>query len=237
MKSWLMRADGVPLMVKVYIRANTQDDEIILQKYALKLSFIWKNLSPAQHPYLMPYQVWIRSTSRPKGVGSPVYLIRQYLNANLYDRLSTRPFLHDFEKLWIVFQLFKCLEVCHYHKVVHGDVKPENVMCTSWNWVVLTDFALFKPVVIPDNDPSDFQYFFDTMGRRRCSVAPERFVKSNSIPSGKYSGDDYTYDSKDYDISSKKSSPKIGFTYAMDVFSLGCTIAEVMMYIPYSIFR
>lgn len=44
---------------------------------------------------------------------------------------------------------------------------------TSWNWLYLADFASFKPTYIPYDDPSDFSFFFDTGGRRRCYVAPE----------------------------------------------------------------
>jgi serine/threonine protein kinase len=54
-----------------------------------------------------------------------------------------------------------------------GDIKCENVLVTSWNWLYLTDFASFKPTYIPDDDPSDFSFFFDTGGRRRCYLAPE----------------------------------------------------------------
>ena len=45
----------------------------------------------------------------------------------------------------------------------HGDIKMENVMVTSWNWVMLTDFsATFKPTALPEDNPADFSYFFDT---------------------------------------------------------------------------
>lgn len=54
-----------------------------------------------------------------------------------------------------------------------GDIKCENVLVTSWNWVYLADFASFKPTYIPDDDPSDFSFFFDTGGRRLCYLAPE----------------------------------------------------------------
>ena len=57
--------------------------------------------------------------------------------------------------------------------VCHGDIKSENVMVTSWNWVILTDFAPYKPAFFSDDIFADFNYFFDS-GRRRCYIAPER---------------------------------------------------------------
>lgn len=63
------------------------------------------------------------------------------------------------------FILFFCIFV--------GDIKCENVLVTSWNWLYLADFASFKPTYIPYDDPSDFSFFFDTGGRRLCYLAPE----------------------------------------------------------------
>ena len=60
--------------------------------------------------------------------------------------------------------------------VCHGDIKLENIMVTSWGWLTLTDFASFKPVLLPEDNPADFSYFFDTSRRRTCYIAPERFV-------------------------------------------------------------
>lgn len=223
MKSYLMTVDSIPLLVKVYIRH--QDDDQLLNQIAIKFSHIWKTLSPAKYPNLLPYQSWVKSPSRAKGSGLPIYLIRQYLNANLYGRLSTRPFLHDFEKLWIIYQLMKCIEISHGNKVVHGDIKPENIMCTTWNWIVLTDFSPYKPSTIPDDDPTDFQYFFDTMGRRRCSVAPERFVHR------KTDDDSLNTNGANVNIEYRKSSTSLNVPLhtSVDIFSLGCTIAEVFM--------
>lgn len=121
------------------------------------------------------------------------------------------------EKKWIAFQLLSALKDTHARKVSHGDIKSENVLVTSWNWVYLTDFSsAFKPTYIPEDDPSDFSYFFDTSGRRTCYLAPERFY------------------SQDSDIGRKKATLEVGrslgkITQSMDVFSLGCVLAELFM--------
>lgn len=134
------------------------------------------------------------------------YLVRQYLRSNLYDRISTRPFLENIEKLWITYQLLRGLEQCHERKVYHGDIKSENVLVTSWNWVYISDFAPYKPAYLPENDPAAFSFFFDTSQRRSCYVAPERFLSSGEgeINQGK-------------------------LTESMDIFSLGCVIAELFL--------
>lgn len=76
----------------------------------------------------------------------------------------------------MTYQLLRGLSQCHEHTVYHGDIKSENVLVTSWNWVYLSDFASFKPVYMPEDDSSLFSFYFDTSQRRSCYVAPERFL-------------------------------------------------------------
>src|SRR5258708_2966229 len=97
--------------------------------------------------------------------------------------------------------------VRHSRQVAHGDIKSENILVTSWNWVYITDFASYKPVYLPEDDPADYSFYFDTSGRRTCYIAPERF-----------------YSSVD-DV--KQSEGTV--TEAMDVFSLGCVLAELFL--------
>lgn len=138
------------------------------------------------------------------------YLLRQYLYSSLYDRLSTRPFLEDIEKRWIAFQLLCALRDCHARDLYHGDIKTENILVTSWNWVYLTDFSgSFKPTKLPDNNPALYSYFFDLSGRRTCYIAPERFLAP---------GEEAREDDK--------------ITWAMDIFSVGCAIAELFLEAP-----
>jgi len=138
------------------------------------------------------------------------FLVRQYLYSSLYDRLSTRPFLEDIEKKWLAFQLLCGVRDCHARGIFHGDIKTENTLVTSWNWLYLSDFSSsFKPTTLPEDNPADFSYFFDTAGRRTCYLAPERFLAAGEVPDS-----------------------KAQVTWAMDVFSAGCVIAELFLETP-----
>ncbi|KAI8081764.1 uncharacterized protein BX664DRAFT_388695 [Halteromyces radiatus] len=146
------------------------------------------------------------------------YLVRQYFYSSLYDRISTRPFLTLVEKKWISYQILRGVADCHQQNVYHGDIKTENILVTSWNWTYLVDFASYKPTFLPEDDPADFSFFFDTSSRRSCYIAPERFYKAGT------------------DIDRRLKSLGFGFnnilcelTPEMDIFSVGCVIAELFL--------
>eukprot|EP00898_Chlorokybus_atmophyticus_P003180 jgi/Chlat1/3863/Chrsp26S04158 len=166
---------------------------VVAKKHERKLADILKVFSSVDHPHVWPFQRFIDTDKA-------VYLLRQYFFSNLYDRISTRPFLSLVEKKWLAFQLLHALLQSHSRNICHGDIKCENVLVTSWNWVVLADFASFKPTYLPADNPADFSFFFDTGGRRRCYVAPERF----------------------YEPSDALVSEDAPLDFAMDIFSLGC---------------
>ncbi|CAG8628971.1 18854_t:CDS:10 [Dentiscutata erythropus] len=128
----------------------------------------------------------------------------------------TRPFLNCIEKKWITYQILCGVHDAHTRGIYHGDIKTENVLVTSWNWVYLADFAGYKPTYLPEDNPADFSFFFDTSSRRTCYIAPERFYKPGS------------------EIDRRKGELEFGekdgaITPAMDIFSLGCVIAELFL--------
>jgi phosphoinositide-3-kinase regulatory subunit 4 len=100
-------------------------------------------------------------------------------------------------------------------QVPHGDIKSENVLVTSYNWIYITDFASSKPTFLPEDDPSDFALFFDSSGRRTCYIAPERFYAA---------GSDIAAQKAERERQSRRDGD---VTEAMDVFSMGCVIAEL----------
>ncbi|KAF1846776.1 ARM repeat-containing protein [Cucurbitaria berberidis CBS 394.84] len=138
------------------------------------------------------------------------YLVRQYVHSSLYDRLSTRPFLEEIEKKWLSFQLLCAVRDCHARHIFHGDIKTENVLVTSWNWLYLADFSSsYKPAHLPEDNPADFSFYFDLSGRRTCYLAPERFLAAGQQPEGEGV-----------------------VNWAMDIFSVGCVIAELFLEAP-----
>lgn len=97
------------------------------------------------------------------------------------------------------------------------------MLITSWNWAYLTDFASYKPTYLPLDDPADFSFFFDSSGRRTCYLAPERFYESGSDISKRKAEKENLNEG----TGPGKKDGKV--TEAMDVFSLGCVIAELFL--------
>ena len=194
--------DEGPVIVKVYIKRPPYTE---LKEYVSQLTALRDTLQMRACKNICPNRKFIITEKAG-------YMIRQYFAHNLHDRIGSRPFLAPIEKIWISFQLLKALQECQFYGICHGDIKSENVMLTSWNWVYLVDFACYKPTHIPEDGPAEFSFFFDNSGRRTCYLAPERFISGKDVVQG-----DHTHES--------------------DIFSLGCVIAELFLDgIPRTIF-
>ncbi|SPO22646.1 related to VPS15 - ser/thr protein kinase [Ustilago trichophora] len=211
-----------PIVVKTFVKP---DPSMSLKSLVKHIRIERESL--ADVPNVLTYQKVVE-TERAG------YLIRQWLHSNLYDRISTRPFLSAVEKRWITYQLLHAMRDAHERGIAHGDLKCENILVTTSLMIYVTDFASsFKPTYLPLDDPSDFSFFFDTSGRRTCYLAPERFYEAGS----KYASGATGTGAGDQDASDRlggvqadllglgRQSGKV--TQAMDVFSLGCVIAEL----------
>ncbi|VDO03285.1 unnamed protein product [Rodentolepis nana] len=128
------------------------------------------------------------------------FISRDFVDQSLADRIGTRPFLTFDEKRWIAFQLLSAVQQLHSMKtndlrpLCHGDIKPQNVLLTSWGWILLTDPAPFKPTQLPSDNPSVFTHIFDSSRHRFCYLAPERFMDPRHThigASGSGAGGDY----------------------------------------------
>lgn len=195
-----------PVVVKVFVK---HDPSLPLEAHAEKLEHIKKSLSNAVN--CLPFQRVL--LTEKAGL-----IVREFVKHSLYDRVSTRPFLTTIEKKWITFQILCALHQCHKQKICHGDIKLENILITSWNWILLSDFASFKPTYLPEDNPADYTYFFDTSRRRTCYVAPERFVKSFASEVSQLKDGPLV---RDNPCNSESLQPE------MDIFSAGCCLLEL----------
>eukprot|EP00286_Rhodomonas_abbreviata_P021287 CAMPEP_0181311516 /NCGR_PEP_ID=MMETSP1101-20121128/13180_1 /TAXON_ID=46948 /ORGANISM="Rhodomonas abbreviata, Strain Caron Lab Isolate" /LENGTH=500 /DNA_ID=CAMNT_0023418255 /DNA_START=167 /DNA_END=1665 /DNA_ORIENTATION=- len=189
---------GNMVVVKAYSKREINES---LREYGERLETIRDKLNSVQHPNILPF-TWFPDTQRA------AFLVRGYVQSSLKERITSRPLLTVVEKRWFTFQLLTALHQCESAGLVHGDVKTNNILVTSNNWVVLSDLTGLKPALLPEDNPADLSYFFDDDYHKRCYVAPERF----------------------YHSSSPLSERPSGHTNAgMDLFSAGCVIAELFL--------
>ncbi|EDW83237.1 uncharacterized protein Dwil_GK22752 [Drosophila willistoni] len=210
------KTDEGLIVVKVFVK---HDPTLPLEDHKDRLEGIKKTLTLANAVNCLPFQ-------RVELIDKAAYIMREYVKHSLYDRVSTRPFLTVLEKKWITFQILCALNQCHKQKICHGDIKLENILITSWNWILLSDFASFKPTYLPEDNPADYTYFFDTSRRRTCYIAPERFVKTLASDDDGHNGN--------MSVIHSDSIIRLGPSYAgntllpaMDIFSAGCALLEL----------
>jgi len=169
---------GDRVVVKMYVKRSDKSPDVgkRMQIARQQLTQLCGAFNLAAQPNIVPYQRFEDSLRN-----DAAFLIRQHFMFNMVDRLNTRPFVSGLEKLWFIYQLLRAVQQAHAAGVRHGDIKCENVMVTTWGWLLLTDFATFKPTFIPEDHPADFYYFFESGTRRRCYIAPERFVRERDL--------------------------------------------------------
>ncbi|ORX34648.1 hypothetical protein BD324DRAFT_634336 [Kockovaella imperatae] len=210
LKSILARHAYGPLVLKIFIKPDATMSLRVIQRRLKAERDALADLGSVN-----TYQAFVETEKAG-------YLIRQWVGAKLYDRVSTQPYLSLIEKKWIAYQLLTALRDSRAKKVAHGDIKSENILILSDLTLLLTDFSSsFKPTFLPLDDPSDFSFFFDTSSRRTCYVAPERFYASDS----KRAQEKRAAATAVTDESWGKRDGKV--TEEMDVFSAGCVIAEM----------
>ncbi|KIP05625.1 hypothetical protein PHLGIDRAFT_128766 [Phlebiopsis gigantea 11061_1 CR5-6] len=198
------------LVVKIFIKP---DPGLSLRKYHRRLKTERDAL--ADIPNVYTYQSFVETDKAG-------YLVRQWVASSLYDRISTRPFLSNIEKKWLAYQLLTALRDARNRKISHGDLKTSNILITSWNWLLLSDFAPHKPALLPLDDPADFSFFFDTSGRRTCYIAPERFYTAEDNPEANKR--------REREREKEGEGRREGrVTEAMDCFSAGCVLAELFL--------
>ena len=211
------------VIVKLFIPNESEEDdhtelriESLLKPYRDATFLVQCRFSGLIHPNVVPYES--AEVLHNSGI-----LVRQFFGRNLYDRMYSQPHLTHIHKVWIALQGLCSVAQLHSVGIIHGDIKNENFFLIGSFQAVLTDLSTFiKPVFLPLNDPvAATTLFFESGGskRRRCFIAPERFIDSLTSRVLDEHGRRMTFFDKEFTQDFVR----------MDLFSLGLSIAELFL--------
>src|SRR5260370_14620227 len=111
-----------------------------------------------------------------------LFVVREYLpNGSLRSRLRqiTPDRLEVEEALTLVLQVGEALDYAHEQNIIHGNIKPENILFGANGQIFLTDFHLVarNDAIIRDQIEEEHPF---------CYLAPEQLVGTCDVQSDQY---------------------------------------------------
>ena len=112
--------------------------------------------------------------------GEISYLVYELVDGgSLGDRIEQRGKCSEDEAIPIITQLTQALHYAHERRIIHRDIKPDNVLLTSSGKVKLTDFGLAKDY---NNYAQDITRPASALGTPHF-MAPEQFADAKTADS------------------------------------------------------
>ncbi|GMY14971.1 serine/threonine-protein kinase AFC2 isoform X1 [Fagus crenata] len=147
-----------------------------------------------------------------------ICIVFEKLGPSLYDFLrknNYRSFPIDLVRE-IGRQLLECIAFMHDLHLIHTDLKPENVLLVSSDYVKVPDYKDYKN---SSRSPKDGSYF-------------KRVPKSSSIKVIDFGSTTYERQDQNYIVSTRHyRAPEVilghGWSYPCDIWSVGCILVEL----------
>ncbi|VDD92556.1 unnamed protein product [Enterobius vermicularis] len=83
--------------------------------------------------------------------GSRLFLVFEYIDQDLkilMEKIKPKPIPLPYVKSFL-WQLLQALSYCHTHRVVHRDLKPQNLLVSNEGMIKLADFGLARAFSMP----------------------------------------------------------------------------------------
>ncbi|CAK94332.1 unnamed protein product (macronuclear) [Paramecium tetraurelia] len=104
-------------------------------------------------------------------------------------------------------QLLSAVKTLHQQNLYHGHIRSSNILLTSLDYLVLTDFASYKPYY--SNKLEIIRNVYES-SIQKCTLAPEKYAETQDIQ-----------------YIPNLTKQQINDLQKMDMFSVGCVIYEI----------
>jgi len=60
-----------------------------------------------------------------------LYLVFEFADGDLSRYLKYKGHIHPYEVKLLMYQLIASIEVCHLNRIIHRDIKPQNILVSQ----------------------------------------------------------------------------------------------------------
>lgn len=146
-----------------------------------------KRMAPHMHLTQLGRDRFLREAQRASALNHPniasifdvfeergeVFLVMEYIEGTtLRQQLGVHKFTID-EFFPIAIQCGEALAMAHQHQILHGDIKPENIMLTPGNRVKILDFGVARRMADPGEATQSLATMTGSLAGTPAYMAPE----------------------------------------------------------------